>query len=164
MNSRDAAYDDAIAMSILGPGSAAMRARLEQASGGGGDDDEEEDEDLKRHVQESAFTSSPWYRADVARRTILEQSQRAERSRSRSSAPDDVDAGGKDSTSGDDYTVAPSPPAKKRRRAPPTKESNGHHLDPLLSDAAEDEEMLEHETSREIGEEGREHGDEEEGG
>lgn len=34
MNSRDAAYDDAIAMSILGPGSAAMRARLEKATGG----------------------------------------------------------------------------------------------------------------------------------
>lgn len=35
MNSRDAAYDDAIAMSILGPGSAAMRARLEKARGDG---------------------------------------------------------------------------------------------------------------------------------
>ena len=54
MNSRDAAYDDAIAMSILGPGSAAMRARLEQASGHGGEEEEEEeeDDDLKRHVQE----------------------------------------------------------------------------------------------------------------
>lgn len=30
MNSRDAAYDDAIALSILGPGSAAMRARWEK--------------------------------------------------------------------------------------------------------------------------------------
>ena len=34
MNSRDAAYDDAIALSILGPGSAAMRARLEKRKGG----------------------------------------------------------------------------------------------------------------------------------
>lgn len=52
MNSRDAAYDDAIAMSILGPGSAAMRARLEKARGdgdrsgsnGGDKDDESADE------------------------------------------------------------------------------------------------------------------------
>ncbi|KAM0748488.1 hypothetical protein T439DRAFT_65363 [Meredithblackwellia eburnea MCA 4105] len=41
MNSRDAAYDDAIAMSILGPGSAAMRARFaegEEATGKDGKD------------------------------------------------------------------------------------------------------------------------------
>lgn len=46
MNSRDAAYDDAIAMSILGPGSAAMRARLEKATGGeeGSLSDHESDE------------------------------------------------------------------------------------------------------------------------
>ena len=95
----------------------------------------------------------------------MEQSQRAERSRSRSSAPDDLDAGGKDSTSGDDYTVAPSPPAKKRRRAPPTKETKGHHHDPALSDGAEEDEMmLDHETSREMGEDGRELGEEEDGG
>ena len=41
MNSRDAAYDDAIAMSILGPGTAAMRARLEKANHGDGSSDEE---------------------------------------------------------------------------------------------------------------------------
>ncbi|GAA5910932.1 hypothetical protein JCM5296_000551 [Sporobolomyces johnsonii] len=41
MNSRDAAYDDAIAMSILGPGSAAMRARLERARSGGRESDSE---------------------------------------------------------------------------------------------------------------------------
>ncbi|GAA5932033.1 hypothetical protein JCM1841_003601 [Sporobolomyces salmonicolor] len=41
MNSRDAAYDDAIAMSILGPGSAAMRARLERAKSGGRESDSE---------------------------------------------------------------------------------------------------------------------------
>lgn len=35
MNSRDAAYDDAIALSILGPGSAAMRARLARTKGEG---------------------------------------------------------------------------------------------------------------------------------
>jgi hypothetical protein len=52
MNSRDAAYDDAIALSILGPGSAAMRARLAKSSRGGGSnasgsgaEDDEEDED-----------------------------------------------------------------------------------------------------------------------
>lgn len=53
MNSRDAAYDDAIALSILGPGSAAMRARLAKSSRGGdgsnasgsGAEDEEEEED-----------------------------------------------------------------------------------------------------------------------
>lgn len=38
MNSRDAAYDDAIAMSILGPGSAAMRARLEKARSASGEE------------------------------------------------------------------------------------------------------------------------------
>lgn len=51
MNSRDAAYDDAIALSILGPGSAAMRAKLEKSKGGGSGasgsaasgDEEEED-------------------------------------------------------------------------------------------------------------------------
>lgn len=35
MNSRDAAYDDAIAMSLLGPGSAATRGRSDNARGEG---------------------------------------------------------------------------------------------------------------------------------
>lgn len=52
MNSRDAAYDDAIALSMLGPGSAAMRARLVKSPRGGGSnasgsgaEDDIEDED-----------------------------------------------------------------------------------------------------------------------
>ncbi|BGP40927.1 Histone deacetylase complex subunit [Rhodotorula kratochvilovae] len=45
MNSRDATYDDAIALSILGPGSAAMRARLEKSRGGSGSESGGESED-----------------------------------------------------------------------------------------------------------------------
>lgn len=59
MNSRDAAYDDAIAMSILGPGSAAMRARLEKArngsasgASGAGDEEDEEEEKVEKEEQE----------------------------------------------------------------------------------------------------------------
>jgi hypothetical protein len=48
MNSRDAAYDDAIAMSLLGPGSAAMKGRAdlgrEGESGMSGAGDESGDE------------------------------------------------------------------------------------------------------------------------
>ncbi|GAA5890466.1 hypothetical protein JCM8208_004882 [Rhodotorula glutinis] len=45
MNSRDAAYDDAIALSILEAGSAAMRARLERGGGRGSGDEGDESED-----------------------------------------------------------------------------------------------------------------------
>ncbi|GAA5844627.1 hypothetical protein JCM9279_002862 [Rhodotorula babjevae] len=45
MNSRDAAYDDAIALSILEAGSAAMRARLERGGGKGSGDEGDESED-----------------------------------------------------------------------------------------------------------------------
>ncbi|GAA6055796.1 hypothetical protein JCM3770_004805 [Rhodotorula araucariae] len=53
MNSRDAAYDDAIALSILGPGSAAMRARLERSRGGdasGSESPAESDDDVVEEV------------------------------------------------------------------------------------------------------------------
>ncbi|ORY89694.1 hypothetical protein BCR35DRAFT_156736 [Leucosporidium creatinivorum] len=67
MNSRDAAYDDAIAMSILGPGSAAMRARLAKSSRGGdgsgasasGAEDEEEDDERPNKSRRSRSGDSP---------------------------------------------------------------------------------------------------------
>ncbi|KAL8283300.1 hypothetical protein RQP46_005710 [Phenoliferia psychrophenolica] len=62
MNSRDAAYDDAIAMSILGPGSAAMRARLEKAKGdgdrsGSNRDDDSADDSSDHHPTARRSTS-----------------------------------------------------------------------------------------------------------
>jgi len=52
MNSRDAAYDDAIALSILEAGSAAMRARLERGGGklSGDEGDESEDEVIEEII------------------------------------------------------------------------------------------------------------------
>ncbi|KAI5477551.1 hypothetical protein MNV49_006139 [Pseudohyphozyma bogoriensis] len=87
MNSRDAAYDDAIAMSILGPGSAAMRARLERAKEGsvtsgneGGERDDEEGEEeahheephgvaVEEHAQEGLPTEASAAHASKKRRT-----------------------------------------------------------------------------------------------
>ncbi|GAA5924337.1 hypothetical protein JCM3775_005662 [Rhodotorula graminis] len=51
MNSRDAAYDDAIALSILEAGSAAMRARLERGGGRlSGDEGDDSEDDVVEEV------------------------------------------------------------------------------------------------------------------
>lgn len=55
MNSRDAAYDDAIALSILEHGTAAMRAKLEKAKNGGrsgseGEGSEDEEDEVEEII------------------------------------------------------------------------------------------------------------------
>ncbi|GAA6006521.1 uncharacterized protein JCM10292_003801 [Rhodotorula paludigena] len=50
MNSRDAAYDDAIALSILEAGTAAMRARLEGRASGDEDEGEDDEDEVVEEI------------------------------------------------------------------------------------------------------------------